>query len=91
MKFTTEYGPQLDPTDGTIGNLKLVKRYAIARDGMMCFAQQGRYTYATRKEAEVYLSQVQSANTIDIWDGMEVKAFWCHPNHFDPVGGALDE
>lgn len=49
MKVSKEYGPQLDPEDGTIGELKLVKRWYCPS-----FPRQGRNTYETFEETKVF-------------------------------------
>lgn len=85
------YGPQFDRIDGTVGKTQLVKRWAVTRkEGHMAFASQGRYTKATKEEAEAELTAIQGANGKTIWDGMYVAAFWCWPGHFDPVGQVND-
>lgn len=91
MKISKEYGPQYDDIDGTIGNLQLVKRYAITDNkNIMICARQGRFTYGTKKEASNMLRAYKIGNSSCISEmfpnGLKVTCFWCYPNHFDPVG-----
>jgi len=85
MIISEKYGPQFDPTDGTVGKTQLVKRWAVANsEGFMFGASQGRYTHATEQEALKELSNIK-ANNLTIGDSLRVAQFWCWPIHFDPV------
>jgi hypothetical protein len=91
MIIDKTYGPQFDSIDGTVGKTQLVKRWAVVgKSGLMAFASQGRYTFETQQDAEIYLGDIKEVNGKDICDGMYVAAFWCWPGHFDPVGRAND-
>lgn len=64
---------------------------------MRCLAQamQGRYTYATREEAQAELDVVVANNSPRLlreigWVGLEVRECECYPGHFDPVGCWFD-
>ena len=89
MKISKEYGPQFDATDGTIGDLKLVKRYVVIRTetGGMFDHRQGRYTFADREGAENRRDALVSGNRPDHIGGeLGVGVRWCYPGHFDPAG-----
>jgi hypothetical protein len=91
MIISKEYGPQFDPTDGTVGDIKLVKRWVIVKnsDGFMWPARQGRYTFATEDEAAKEKELVEKVNSADKIPegGLGVADRWCWPEHFDPVSG----
>jgi len=91
MIISKECGPQFDPTDGTVGDIKLVKRWVIFKnsDGLMWPARQGRYTFATEDEATKEKELVEKVNSADMIPRGElgVAAKWCWPEHFDPVSG----
>lgn len=93
MIIHEKYGPQFDPADGTVGNTKLVKRYAILNEnGLMWPCAQGRHTKATREEAEAELKLFREANPeMREWNRVHVGALWCWPCHLDPVGGCKEE
>jgi len=81
------YGPQVDPTDGTIGETKLVKRWLILRlDGTKFHSSQGRYSYETQKDCQNDAETIINTN-LDREDckGLKATEFWCYPIHFDPV------
>lgn len=92
MIVDPRYGPQFDPRDGTVGDTKLVLRYALvhkrAEPGPWVWpAQQGQYTYATEEEAAAQLAQVRSSNSTERFPELatlRVAAVWCWPGHFDP-------
>jgi len=77
-----------------------VIRYVLSRidkDGLrvMVYAQQGRYTYATKDEAKILLKLFLENNTqerlIEVFGRQavgtfEVSAIECYPGHFDPIG-----
>jgi hypothetical protein len=90
MKISKEYGPQFDPTDGTVGKLQLVKRWVIVRrsDGQMWQARQGRYTYPSEAEAIARKDVIERNNSANLIPagGLGVEPRWCYPVHFDPVG-----
>jgi len=88
MIISEEYGPQFDPSDGTIGELQLVKRWGIVFKGTdrLFTARQGRYLVATEEDAQTRIDQIVAANSPDrIGGDLEPARFWCYPNHFDPV------
>jgi hypothetical protein len=78
----------------------MVIRYVIShinKDGMrvMTYTCQGRYTKATRKEAEQDLKDFLTNNTKECFSGVygsqsigtfKVSAIECYPKHFDPQG-----
>ena len=43
MKDSSTYGPQLDGTDGTLGELKLVKRWVIVEPNLEIIALQKKH------------------------------------------------
>ena len=86
MQTSNQYGPQFDPTDGTIGELQLEKRYVIClADGSMSYPHQGRFTSATRAEAQERLNMIKAAHPA-VGSVDHVEAWWCYPRHHDPVG-----
>ena len=83
MKVSLQYGPQFDPSDGTVGETQLVRRWGLVKDSGMLFpALQGRYSSATKEEQEKRLKVLlENDPTIDL----ECVELWCWPGHFDPV------
>lgn len=77
-----------------------VTRYVVThmgRNGMRTLASpaQGRFTYATREEAESMLKAMLSNNSEDTLRSvygfpLEVRACECWPEHFDPKGIYFD-
>lgn len=92
MVIDPGYGPQFDPSDGTVGETKLVRRYAlVGKDGLTWPALQGRYTHATREAAADRLAGVLKNNNLDSLPELKdlrVAPVWCWPRHLDPVHGA---
>lgn len=95
MKISKAYGPQFDRTDGTIGDLQLVKRWMIVNEvtGNTFTSRQGRYTRQTKREVDEWITELEASNSPDRLqqiEGSPVKLvaveFWCYPEHFDPVG-----
>ncbi len=90
MIISPEYGPQFDRTDGTIGDLQLVKRWCIgdsAKDGQMWTPRQGRYTYESEEQADSAIKLYQKSNPPDrVPSTLVAVAWWCYPGHFDPCG-----
>ena len=89
MKISLEFGPQFDYRDGTIGELKLVKRWVIVKScGNLWSARQGRNTFKTRREVVAKLRKAVAANKDRAVEmrSLRVAAWWCYPGHFDPVG-----
>jgi hypothetical protein len=90
VKHSEQYGPQFDPTDGTVGEIQLVKRWVVCQraDHMPAFPRQGRYTYDTQAEGDEIIHQMQAANSIKhhrwIWE-LETIEWWCWPTHLDPA------
>jgi hypothetical protein len=90
-KTSTDYGPQFDPADGTIGPLRLVRRWAMTHPetGLTWPAQQGRHTYGTEGEAREILDGIRTACPASRYPGvhlLDVRAVWCYPGHLDPCG-----
>lgn len=87
MKFSEQYGAQLDESDGTIGTLKLVRRFVIFDEDnqVMWQARQGRHTYQSRSEVERHIELFKKNNPPDSIPNLSAKEFWCYPGHFDPV------
>ena len=93
MIISREYGPQFDPSDGTLGKLQLVRRWGLCRaeTGLLWPAGQGRYTYADRPDAVKALEQVKTVNRADLYPAdLTVMALWCYPGHYDPAGPCMD-
>lgn len=92
MIVSPRYGPQLDVTDGTIGELQLVRRFVITCGGEFFGTRQGRYTYATRDEAQSRADAIQNEPTNiarKLVPGyLQAAEWWCYPEHFDPVAPA---
>jgi len=84
-----DYGPQLDPVDGTIGTrTQLVKRWVLVHGpGEEFFtARQGRYTRTTKEEAEEWIDRIKNSNHKDLVpDDLRAIQMWCYPGHFDPA------
>jgi hypothetical protein len=83
------YGPQFDPSDGTIGHLQLVKRWVLVSGpaGLPWPAHQGRYTHATRKAAVKFFAAVTANNRPGVYpEDLRVVPWWCYPVHHDPAG-----
>lgn len=86
-------GLRLDP---------LVQRYVptyLAADGLRTFmgAAQGRHTHEGPEGAQAWIDAVKTNNDTErlrsLWgdpDKWEVRACWCWPGHFDPVGIYFD-
>lgn len=79
-----------------------VKRYVLtykAADGLRTLVgpQQGRYTHATREQAESFLARFIANNRPAIIErygpieSLQVRACACWPEHFDPCGIYFDE
>lgn len=78
-----------------------VKRFVIThinRDGMRALAspQQGRYTYATREDAQKRLDAIIANTTVamikSVWGlPLQVRECECYAGHFDPVGIFFDD
>lgn len=91
MIIDPDYGPQFDPTDGTIGQTQLVRRWVIKRGpGLFDFFapyRQGRYTYATKEECEAHAQLFidNPTNRRELVEGLFAEEWWCYPGHFDPA------
>ena len=89
MIISKDYGPQLDPTDGTIGKLQLVKRWVLVsgEHDEIWTHRQGRYTHATRKGAQLAVDEYVLGNPLDrVPADLRTIQMWCYPGHFDPCG-----
>ena len=92
MIVSDKYGPQFDPNDGTIGTLKLAKRWVIVNEnGDLVTARQGRFTYESRKDAENLIDAYWANNSKErvhqlLGKEMYAEQWWCYPNHYDPIG-----
>lgn len=90
MIISREYGPQFDPSDGTIGEHQLVKRWLLVEEsGKLFRPQQGRYTYATEEEAGEVVKLFRDANPEgskyhELTAGLRAIQWWCDPVHHDP-------
>ena len=69
----------------------------IGRNGLrtLATAAQGRYTHATREEAQADLDAMMANNSLDRLRSLfglplEVRACDCWPVHFDPMGVYFD-
>ena len=99
MIISKEYGPQFDPSDGTVGECQLVIRYVLVCDpspplfsGGMIHPKQGRFTKATLEEALASIEEIKSNNPEDrIPKNLRAARCWCWPNHFDPLRLIDDE
>ena len=95
--YSKRYGPQVDLTDGTIGKVQLIRRFLLVRGDYELFhARQGRYSYATAEEAQEHCDAFLENNPPGCdkhhyVKGLHIRAWWCYPNHFDPVGPVLTE
>ena len=77
-------------------NQPYVTRYVVTclgRDGVRQLADpmQGRWTYATREEAQARIEALVANNHPERITGtmgtkLEVRECDCYPGHFDPVG-----
>lgn len=82
-----------------------VTRYVVThinREGLRTIsspASQGRYTHATREDAETALRNLNANNSADTLaqvfgaqalDTFEVRQCPCYPNHFDPMNVWFD-
>jgi hypothetical protein len=91
MIISSLYGPQFDPTDGTIGTLQCVKRWVLVKgDGNTFYPRQGRHTKATKDEAEALVKAAIRNNGPGTSghpyvQGLHVEEWWCYPRHFDPI------
>lgn len=70
----------------------------VGRDGLrrLTFAQQGRHTHASRKEAEDMLAACRERGLAYVLTEAElltarVDAVDCHPDHHDPIGYYVNE
>ena len=96
MIISKDYGPQLDPADGTCGEIKLVKRWVLiySDDGHPALwgPRQGRGTNATKAEAQ-RKAKVFIANNPPGKVPADLRAapWWCWPGHFDPACAVPDE
>lgn len=109
MKISQDYGPQFDASDGTVGETKLGLRWVVMQEAgegddyssSMFDARQGRYTFASRREADERARCIVAANDSDklrqivgrslgAYQKMALFAapMWCWPKHYDPVGPA---
>jgi hypothetical protein len=92
MIISDRYGPQYDSTDGTIGPLKLASRYVIVNEeGSIVTPRQGRYTFATKEEAEERIKDYWANNSKErvhelLGKELYPQEWWCYPNSFDPIG-----
>lgn len=89
MKFDPRYGPQFDPSDGTIGKLQLVGRWCLCLNDSVWPANQGRHTYATKELAEESKALYQKMNCPERFPELAkltVDPVWCYPGHFDVKG-----
>lgn len=90
----SEYGPQFDRSDGTVGEIQLVRRWVLVHgpEGRMFTPRQGSYTRATREEAEHYRREIAEGNPANLVpDDLRVEEWWCWPSHFDPKAPTLDK
>ncbi len=80
------YGPQFDPLDGTIGTIRLVKRWVIVNaDDLPLAPRQGRYTYETQADADARAVALILHNPNGTFKGgLRTEQWWCFPEHFDP-------
>jgi len=82
--------------------LNTVKRFVITHVGKLglrrlTFAQQGRNTYGTRREAEIDLEAFRGPDglprvlTPDEVRTLDIREVDCYAGHHDPVGYYVDE
>ena len=82
---------QYDRVKGTIGDLKLVKRWVIVNEyGDIVTPRQARCTFESRKEAESRIDDYWANNSKELVHqllGKELspQQWWCYPNSRDPI------
>jgi hypothetical protein len=82
---------QYDSVEGTIGELKLVKRWVIVNEyGDIVTPRQARCTFESRKEAESKIDAYWADNPkerVHQLLGKELfpQQWWCYPNSRDPI------
>jgi len=94
MIIHPEYGPQIDPTDGTCGSVKLVKRYVMVsgEHGFIWGTSQGRYTEPTLAKMKKRVAEIKRCNYEDRYPAdLRPAAWWCWPGHFDPAYPVSEE
>ena len=85
------FGPQFDPTDGTLGPLQLEKRWVLTTNHMVWPSAQAFFTYDTRGQAEDHLKILEDAE-VSIPLDLAVHAWWCWPDsHFPAYRGEAEE
>ena len=76
---------QFDPTDGTIGNLQLVRRWFVCdASGGIFTARKGRHSHPSQEAAQDVTNAYTAGNSG--LPGLKPRPFWCYPGHHDPVG-----
>jgi hypothetical protein len=87
MIIDPNYGPQFDPSDGTIGPHQLVRRWVIEdKPGNLFYRPWGEYTFATQDDCQTRIAEFQSNPTNDpkLVEGLEAAEWWCAADCFEP-------
>ena len=101
MIISEKYGPQLDTSDGTIGELKLVERFVVTYLNSNGFRSsfrplQGPCTFYSKESADLYCESVLRSNPKGSYGskfttGLRAEKWWCYPVHFDPIAPVENE
>jgi len=83
-------GYYLDYASKSIKAVELVKRYRLFIDDHLFDSSTGRFSYASKEEAEARAEAFRDSESARNYYGdrlntLEVREHWCYPNHFDPA------
>ena len=85
MITNTLYGPQFDPSDGTIGRIQLVRRWTLSINGDIWTPARGPFTYDTEERANEHLKLIRASRDEDALLNLAAYPYWCWPHNFDPL------
>jgi hypothetical protein len=94
MKISEEFGPQIDPEDGTCGEILLVRRYVMVYGdyGMIWGRRCGTRTFARLEDAQARIAMIKEVNASHLVPkDLRVRVWWCWPGHYDPATPCPDE
>ncbi len=74
-----QFGPQFDPSDGTVGHIQLVKRWGLTSLGLVWPNPKAVFMYDDQEEAEQHLELLKETRPADIPFDLQVVGWWCWP------------
>ncbi len=83
MQIDPLYGPQFDPTDGTLGRIQLLKRWVLVSGSCIWTPARGAFTYDKAETANRHASLLREIEKAP--PDLRAEAYWCWPGTHDPV------